>query len=78
MKCRFCDSEAVGVFALDQGCACFPDDRLQPLCMQHIIKVTPIGDMVLKDDLTVDQGLSKWWKHGNQRIQSYGRGDDSL
>lgn len=49
IKCRFCEEQAVGVFILDKGCACYPNDKEQALCEQHISKATPIGNMILKE-----------------------------
>jgi hypothetical protein len=62
MKCRFNDSEAVAVFAMSEGCVCFPDDREQALCMQHIVRATPLGEMTLIRDLTVDGAFTRWWE----------------
>ncbi len=46
--CRFCpDVLAVAEFSMDQGCFCFPEDRRQALCLQHIEKATPLGSMVV-------------------------------
>lgn len=45
-KCRHCDDHAVARYKTPQGCVCFPDDREQDLCMQHIIKDGMIGDDV--------------------------------
>ena len=49
MQCRFCHHGAVAVFTLSDGCACFPDDREQALCAQHIVRASPLGSMELKD-----------------------------
>lgn len=43
MKCHFGCDDAVGWFWLPSGCACFPDDQLQPLCEQHLYKATDLG-----------------------------------
>lgn len=45
-NCRHCGSPAVARFKTPQGCVCFPDDREQDLCMQHIVKDGTIGDGV--------------------------------
>lgn len=45
--CRFCKSPAAGRFKLDTGCFCYPDDREQDLCPQHIIRATPVGSFEL-------------------------------
>lgn len=37
--CRHGDGDrAVARFSTPQGCACFPEDREQDLCAQHIVK----------------------------------------
>lgn len=56
MECRFCGTPAVAVFSLDEGCACFPDDREQALCMQHIVRASPLGEMAMVRDLTEARG----------------------
>ena len=61
-RCRFCDDLAVAVFDLPRGCACFPDDRVQALCMQHIVKANDLAGMSLKTDLTVDGAFTRWWE----------------
>lgn len=45
--CRFCSVKATGRFMMDAGCVCFPEDRFQDLCAQHIIRATPLGSMEL-------------------------------
>lgn len=45
MRCRFCGEPAIIHVALEKGCACYPDDREQWLCAQHLYKVEPIGAM---------------------------------
>jgi hypothetical protein len=50
-KCRMCGDEAVAVFHFSRGCVCFPHDQEQALCLQHIIKAEPLGDMVFKQAL---------------------------
>jgi hypothetical protein len=42
-SCRHCDSPAVARFKTPNGCVCFPEDREQDLCMQHIIKDGMLG-----------------------------------
>jgi hypothetical protein len=49
--CRFCNSPAAGRFALSRGCVAFPEDREQLLCLHHWCRATPLGDMVLVEDL---------------------------
>ncbi len=44
VPCRFGDeSPAVGRYETPQGCVCFPNDRTQDLCAQHVIKDGLIG-----------------------------------
>lgn len=47
IQCRFLDGPAVALFTLDQGCACYPDDREQWLCEHHMHRATPLGSMRL-------------------------------
>ncbi len=47
VPCRFGDGNlAVARYETPQGCVCFPDDRLQDLCGQHVIKDGMIGNDV--------------------------------
>lgn len=62
MKCRFCTAHAVAVFDLPEGCLCYPHDREQSLCPHHAFKANPIGDMVLKKDLTVGKKFTHAWE----------------
>jgi len=55
MKCRFCDDEAVAKYTFSNGCVCYPEDREQNLCLQHIVKSNPLGSMVLIEDYTIDK-----------------------
>lgn len=41
--CRLCDDKAVALVAMDAGCVCFPDDRAQWLCAQHLVISEPLG-----------------------------------
>lgn len=50
--CRFCGDRAVAIYAMDEGCQCFPEDREQALCPQHVISANPIGGMEIINDLT--------------------------
>lgn len=43
--CRFCGSEAIAIYWLDEGCVCYPNDKVQALCEQHIYKSTPLRNM---------------------------------
>lgn len=60
MTCRFCGAAAVAVFALPRGCICYPDDREQALCPQHVIRATPLGGMTLLRDLTNGAAFTAW------------------
>lgn len=45
VPCRFGDSSpAVGRYLTPQGCVCYPHDREQDLCAQHVLKDGMIGD----------------------------------
>lgn len=64
-KCLLCNhckdaAEAVAVFYFSHGCAC-RQETVQPLCAQHAFKATPIVDMELIKDLTVDGRFTKIW-----------------
>jgi hypothetical protein len=45
--CRFGCGPAIARYAMDRGCVCFPDDREQDLCAQHVVRATPLGGMEL-------------------------------
>jgi hypothetical protein len=45
--CRFCGAASIGVYAFDEGCLCYPDDREQALCPQHVVRATPLEGMRL-------------------------------
>jgi len=47
--CRFdgCMHPAVGDYATPSGCACYPEDRKQDLCVQHAVTAEPLGEMTL-------------------------------
>jgi hypothetical protein len=62
-KCRFCSSVAVARFSLDRGCAVYPDDREQVLCVDHALKATIPrgGSFVLIEDFTVDGEFGKFF-----------------
>lgn len=50
VPCRFgCPSPsvAVGRYTMDAGCLCYPDDREQDLCAQHVLRANPRGSMEL-------------------------------
>ncbi len=58
-QCRFGDGPAAARFRTPQGCVCFPDDREQDLCMQHIIKDGTLGDKVeMIEDYTLGKVLT--------------------
>lgn len=58
MTCRFCSHPAVAQFSLPGGCFCYPNDREQDLCPQHIINAEPIKGMKLVK--IHDQSLWDW------------------
>lgn len=47
IRCRFaehgCLDEAVAYVEFEDGCACFPEDRRQYLCLQHLSESEPIS-----------------------------------
>ena len=54
---------AVARFSVDEGCVCFPEDREQDLCAQHIVKWGIIGNWsllkVYQEDVARDLRLIK-------------------
>ena len=60
MTCFFCESAAVAVFNLPEGCAC-SEVQIQPLCPQHAFKSSPRRGMCLIEDLTVDSEFTLAW-----------------
>jgi hypothetical protein len=59
VKCRFCTAPALARYAMDRGFVCFPDDREQALCAQHIIRATPLGSMELLEDYTLEKVIER-------------------
>lgn len=51
--CRHCEDPAVAVYYFDQGCIAKPDVTVQPLCLHHEKRATPLGGMELLKDLRV-------------------------
>ena len=51
MKCTFdnCPYDAVVYVTLENGCVCYPDIREMNLCMQHWIKLEPLGPTIATD-----------------------------
>lgn len=51
VRCRFGDGFRAAVrVSLSDGCLCYPDDREQDLCIQHLDRANPLGEMeVIKD-----------------------------
>jgi hypothetical protein len=47
VPCRFCDMPSVEIYRLDKGCFRYPDDHEQALCSQHVLRATPLGEMIL-------------------------------
>lgn len=58
--CRFCNDPAVARFDVDEGCACFPDDRVQELCPQHIVQANPTCGMELTAVYTLERRFGEW------------------
>jgi hypothetical protein len=50
IKCNLCDDKPAGLFSMPKGCVCSPD-ILQYLCMQHVVRATPLGGMYLLEIL---------------------------
>ncbi len=47
IKCRFCNSDAIAQYKFDKGCICYLNDKIQNLCIQHVVRSTPINSMKL-------------------------------
>jgi hypothetical protein len=45
--CRFGCKDPIARFKTPNGCVCFPEDKEQDLCAQHIIKDGFIGEFKL-------------------------------
>jgi hypothetical protein len=49
ISCRFaaagCKDEAVARYSVPQGCACWPCDTVQDLCLHHASEAEPLGEM---------------------------------
>lgn len=58
-QCRFGDGDAAALFGLDAGCYCFHDDVKQALCVQHIIRANPLGNMWLIESYIMLPGLAE-------------------
>jgi len=52
---------------MSAGCVCFPGDVEQALCMQHVVRATPLGTMELKRDLTLGKAFTKWWGRSDEQ-----------
>ena len=61
-RCSLCSAQPVAVFWLEEGCAAFPEKRLQALCPQHIVKSQPCGDMELLLSLCGSGPVPGWDK----------------
>ena len=69
VPCRHGDEmHAVGKYKTPQGCACFPNDREQDLCGQHVIKNGTIGDDV-ELILVYDVGFYEQWLGRRLEVQ---------
>ena len=51
MRCTFddCPYDVVVYVTLENGCVCYPDAREMNLCMQHWIKLEPLGPTIATD-----------------------------
>lgn len=67
--CRFHNTPAVAVFRMPGGCTCFPEDTEQALCMQHVVRATPLNRMYLLRDLTPDGAFTRWWQNTGRAEQ---------
>lgn len=65
IPCRFCAAPAVVRFAFPQGCVCFPDCREAGLCLQHVVRATPLGEMRLLEILLPD--VWEWFCREEER-----------
>lgn len=54
MECRFCGKPAIARFSMERGCMCYPEDREQALCPQHIVSAEPIGAMEVTEVLDAE------------------------
>lgn len=61
-RCLLCGDPAVAVFMLSDGCVCMPSWSLQPLCSQHSLRASPIGEMDLVEDLTEGHEFTALWE----------------
>jgi hypothetical protein len=52
--CRFCGvgTMAAMILLTPQGCTCYPEDRVQYLCLQHVMKDGMIGPTITLQDYT--------------------------
>lgn len=46
MPCRFGCEDSIGLFFMDEGCACYPD-HIQALCAQHATTAEPLGSFIM-------------------------------
>ncbi|MDB5237464.1 MAG: hypothetical protein JWL88_566 [Parcubacteria group bacterium] len=46
-RCRFGCAIAIAKFSIPEGCESFPNDTEQCLCVEHVLKTKPLGDMQL-------------------------------
>lgn len=66
--CTFDGSPAVGRFEFTGGgCAARETERVQDLCLQHVVKAEPIGTMILIEDHSIDGSFGRWWR-GEVRV----------
>lgn len=53
-RCIFGCDNPIGVYSVPDGCLCFPRDRMQTLCAQHLYGITTDGPVTLIKDLAPD------------------------
>ena len=63
VKCHFCESPAVAIFYMPEGCVCSLE-QTQALCSHHAFKASPRAEMVLIEDLTEGEEFTDIWLHG--------------
>jgi hypothetical protein len=55
-KCILCGDTAAALFAMPRGCVC-SDKQIQLLCMQHVVRATPLEGMYLLE--IIDENWEK-------------------
>jgi hypothetical protein len=65
IDCRFapeCQAPSAARVSVPGGCICFPADREQELCLQHINDATPLDGL----ELLVDRTETKFFQRGGK------------